>query len=184
MRTITAKFLLEAIVNGFRIVGEFDGTPAKYEDFSAKLLEPVCRKFFKDDTLVVVYNHHLPETAFDDDELKKTFSDYISANPEENKNKVFIVNWAWHHQCGFSDIRDYMNQYQVANNDACAFRADKKYDNEYNAKNKNGVSLSTWRIHKDGYSVLYFLWDAFHVVSENARKEWEKEFPSVCNQSV
>ena len=62
----------------FRIVGEFDGTPAKYEDFSAKLLEPVCRKFFKDDTLVVVYNHHLPETAFDDDELKKNFSEYIS----------------------------------------------------------------------------------------------------------
>lgn len=160
----------------FRIIGEFDGTPAKYEDFSAKLLEPVCREFLKDEVLVVIYNHHIPERAFDDDELKKTFSDYISANPEENKNKVFIVNWAWHHQCGFSDIRDYMNQYQVANNDACAFRADKKYDNEYNAKNKNGVSLSTWRIHKDGYSVVYFLWDAFHVVSENARKEWEKEF--------
>ena len=39
----------------FRIIGEFDGTPAKYEDFSAKLLEPVCREFLKDDVLVVIY---------------------------------------------------------------------------------------------------------------------------------
>lgn len=160
----------------FRIIGEFDGTPAKYEDFSAKLLEPVCREFLKDDVLVVIYNHHIPERAFDDKELSETFADFISANPEENKNKVFIVNWGWHHQCGFADIREYMNQHQLANNDACIFSNEKKWPDEYAVKNKTGTSLASWRIHKDGYSVLYFLWDAFHVVSDNAKTEWKKEF--------
>lgn len=71
----------------FRIIGEFDGTPAKYEDFSAKLLEPVCREFLKDDVLVVIYNHHIPERAFDDKELSETFADFISGKSRRKQEQ-------------------------------------------------------------------------------------------------
>lgn len=167
-----------------RLVGEWDGTPEKYDRFSEKLLEPVCREFFKDDTLVVLYNHHLPEMEVTDETLEVCFRDFISANVDENRNKVFIVNWGWHHRNdGGADIRSYMDSLRLCNSNAVSFSGKDLKPNEYVFKNKNGIALATWRITDKGYSVLYFLWDAFHVTSDSAVSEWKKEIlPFAINQ--
>lgn len=162
----------------FKLIGDFFGTPNKYEDFEKNILSKAFTNYFNDNVEVFLYNHHDNSEPINRTAVKEIFKDYISANSSDNKNKVFIINWGWHHVSGTTRIVDCFGDKEICNSDSVRFDAEKAYKSEITHKSKNGIVLSTFHTAPEGYSVIYFLWDAFHLTNEDTLTEWQKQLLS------
>lgn len=164
-------------------IGEFFGQPASFEDVTSKLLGPAFADIFEQDTKFLLVNWHRPREALNMPYMNAMLEGHISKRASENRNVIVVVNWGWTHANDYVTIRHYMDSLQLCNCDAIEYEPDLARNGEISFSPKPMVgyhdkipeNLAVWYKSRYGYSVLYFLWDAFHVVSSNGVKEIRRE---------
>lgn len=160
------------------LIGEFKGSPNTFEQFEEQVLEKVIPEFFKDDTTFYVKNVHDQDAQnpYTDEKLLADFSPVISSSSEKNSKMVFLVNWGWHSSSSTREARDFLNVYNVANNDIINVEDSKLKPEEFKIVLKNGLCFATVRKFPEGFTVVYFLWDAFHQICDGAVTILKKHF--------
>lgn len=158
----------------FKVSGSWAGSRNDFDTFKEVVLDKIGKNFFNDDVEVVIYNHHHPDVPVDEDVFKKMFSPYISTDKEKNKKKLFIVNYGWHSAKDTVNIHSFFDNMELCNSDIAKFNAESAMDGEYAHKNKNGNVISTF-VKINGIDTIFFMWDAIHLASENAVREWSNE---------
>ena len=161
--------------------GRFGGTPISYEKFKNEFFVPILNKFFSEGTTIFLYNHHNPSAPVTKDVFWEACGGHISKIRNNNLNKVFIVNWGWHHATNdLYDFSGYARKVGICTSPSIKINRDDLFEGEYIVRNKDGTPISTIYSDPLGFTVIYFLWDAFHLVNEHSAKELEKEFLSMA----
>ena len=157
--------------------GRFGGTYVSYDKFKNDFFIPILSKFFSEDTSIFLYNHHDPVAPVTSEKFTEICGSHIAKTKKNNEKKVFIVNWGWHSSTGeYTDFDGYARPLGICTSPAVAFKEEHRLEGEYVVKNKNGLPVSTIYSDPSGYTVIYFLWDAFHLVNEGSKNELEREF--------
>lgn len=156
----------------FELVGKNGWSECRH-DFAKVLNEvmvPNFAKFFNDDVTVVVTNHHRPHESYDLEKVKEDFGPFISADKEENRKKVFMVNYGWHGDGETMNIASYFDTFKVVNSDIPRYKKALAFEGEYAYQNKNGDTIATFLTTEEGYHVVWFLFDAFHMSCDGIHK--------------
>lgn len=153
------------------------GQPYSFDEIKEGLLEPAFSRFFNDDVKFLYVNWHSNIIPIGSEELTNNISGFLAPTVAENKKTVVVVNFGWTNVGGGCvDISKKMNELHLCNEPAIRFVGEYARRREYACyNNKLNIPLAVWFKSPKGYSILYFLWDAAHVVSENGVKEISEE---------
>lgn len=145
-----------------KLIGEFSCSRFPYSEFVEQLLTPFCEGIISNDAEVYILNHHDPE----EEVLDSVFDENVK--PEGSPDKtIVLVNWGAK-QGSESMLTDntytFLNNLKLCSADTirCAVAED-----EYCVKNKEGHQFVISRKY-NGYTIVYFLWDAFHLITKEA----------------
>lgn len=170
-------------------VGEFAGQAYNFKEVASELLEPAFSKVFHPNVKFLIINWHKMEIPITMDVMNKMIAPYISLRSKDNSNIVVVVNWGWAFSTETRSIYDYTsNKGKICRDDAIRFDENQARNGEIascpkSVGDKESPEMAVWYKTRLGYSVLYFLWDAFHCIGEDGVKEILREITPFASKA-